>query len=90
MTTAVGLVETIVANLSDLSGINRVTSVIINLGAIVLMAIPSIFSQGPWSHIKMFGIDIFEFIDYISGNVLLTVGGLLLSLYVALEWKFNN
>src|SRR5699024_9003938 len=52
LTTAVGLVETIVANLSDLSGINRTTSVILTLGAMVLMSIPSILSQGPWSHLK--------------------------------------
>src|SRR5699024_4268304 len=90
LTTAVGLVETIVANLSDLSGINRTTSVILTLSAMVLLSIPSILSQGPWAHIKMFGMDIFGFIDYVSGNVLLTVGGLMLSLYVVFEWKFEN
>lgn len=90
LTTAVGLVETIVANICDLTGINRTNSVLITLGVMFILAIPSILSQGPWSHILIFGKDIFDFIDYISGNILLTIGGLILSLYVAIEWKFKN
>src|SRR5699024_11134652 len=90
LTTAVGLVETIVANMCDLTGISRLNSVIITLVLMFILAIPSILSQGPWSHILLFGMDIFGFIDYISGNVILTVGGLILSLYVAIQWKFEN
>lgn len=90
LTTGVGLVETIVANLADLTGLKRTTSVMLTLSIMVLFSIPSILSQGPWSHIQMFGMDIFGIIDYISGNILLTISGLMLSLYIVFVWKFEN
>lgn len=62
----------------------------LTLSIMVLFSIPSILSQGPWSHIQMFGMDIFGIIDYISGNILLTIGGLMLSLYIVFVWKFEN
>lgn len=35
-------------------------------------------------------MDILTFIDYLSGNILLVVGALLLSLYVVFKWKPIN
>lgn len=90
LTTGIGLVETLAANTAEMLGIKRKTSVWIIIGATFTLSIPSILSQGPWSHIHIFGMDIFGFVDYFSGNILLTLGGLLLALYVVFKWKVKN
>lgn len=90
ITTAMGLVEGVTVNVSELFGLSRKTSVWLSVGVIFILSIPSILSQGPWSHISIFGKDIFEFVDYFSGNVLLVLGGLLLSLFVIFYWRFQN
>lgn len=90
ITTAVGLIETISANASELLKIGRKTSVWLWLGFIVLLAIPSILSHGPWAAMKFFGMSIFELIDYVSGNILLTTSGLFISLYVIFHWTFDR
>jgi len=90
LTTGVGLVEAVVVNVAEVFNLKRQKSIIITMIVLFLLAIPSILSQGPWAHIKLLGMGIFEFIDYVSGNILLTLGGLLISLYVAFVWKFDN
>ena len=55
-----------------------------------ILAVPSILSQGPWAHISIMGRDIFEFVDFLSGNILLPVGGLMLSLFIIYKWGFNK
>ncbi|MUV37228.1 putative sodium-dependent transporter YhdH [Lentibacillus sp. JNUCC-1] len=90
LTTGVGLIEAIAHNTSELLGIKRKVSSWVILGFIFLLSIPSILSQGPWSSVQLFGMDIFGLIDYVSGNILLTLGGLLLSLYVVFKWRFKN
>ncbi|QKY70193.1 sodium-dependent transporter [Lentibacillus sp. CBA3610] len=90
LTTGVGLIETLAVNTAELLDISRKTSVWLIIGATFILAIPSILSQGPWSHVQIFGMDIFGFVDYFSGNILLTLGGLLLALYVVFQWKVRN
>src|SRR5699024_11358648 len=64
------------------SDLKRKTSVWIVISVTFILAIPSILSQGPWSHVQILGMDIFGFVDFFSGNILLTLAGLLLALYV--------
>lgn len=90
ITTGVGLIEGIVANTRELFNLKRKTSVWLITLIVFLLSIPSILSQGPWSSFTLFGRDIFEFVDYVSGNILLTFGGLLMSLYVVFKWTFEN
>lgn len=90
VTTGVGLIEGVVANTLELFHLKRKTAVWLITGIIFLLSIPSTLSQGPWSFITIFDRDIFNFVDYLSGNVLLTLGGFLLSLYVVFQWTFEN
>lgn len=90
ITTAVGLIETVSANTAELLNLRRKTSVWLWLGVMFILAIPSILSHGPWAHIELFSKNIFELIDYVSGNILLVLSGLFISLYVVFKWKFKN
>jgi NSS family neurotransmitter:Na+ symporter len=90
LTTGVGFVETLSANASELLNLDRKASVWLVTAVSFVLAIPSILSQGPWSNIQIFGMDIFTFIDYFSGSIMLVIGALLLSLYVVFKWKTEN
>lgn len=90
LSTGIGLVEALVANVIDIFKLKRITSVIVVMVGIVILSLPSILSQGPWAHILILGRDLFDLVDYISGNIILTIGGLLLALFLTFVWKFDN
>ncbi len=90
ITSAIALFEAIVATISDSLELDRTPSVVITLGGVFLLSIPIVLSQGPWSYIQIGGRDLFGFIDHVSGNYMLAMGGLLISLYVAVKWGWSN
>ncbi len=90
MTTAIGFVESISDTMATLLKISRIKSVWLTLGLMFVLAVPSILSQGPWSHVSIMGKDIFEFVDFLSGNILLPVGGLILALFITFKWGFGK
>lgn len=90
LTSGMGYLEAPAATFSELFGISRKKSVWGILAIMYILGIPSILSQGPWSHILIFGKNFFDLADYISGNVMMPVDALLIALYTAFVWKFAN
>ena len=62
-------------------------SLVIFVGTWILGVICSL-SFGPLSHIRIFGDIIFDFLDKFSSNVLMTVGALVIVLFVG--WKMKK
>ena len=56
----------------------------------LLFSIPVILSQGPWSGFRIFDMDLFVFLDRLSGTFLLPTGALAVSLYVVFVWTFDR
>ncbi len=90
LTSIIGLVEGITATLMDSRNWKRPKAVLVTLGATFLLSIPSIMSFGAWSHIEIIGKDLFDFSDFISGSIMLPLGGLLISLFAAYVWGFDQ
>ena len=90
LTSAIALFEVLAATVSDSLHIERKKSALITAIVIFVMSVPIILSQGPWSHIQISGRDIFGIIDHVTGNYMLAIGGLLISLYVAFVWGWTN
>ncbi|MBK5261700.1 MAG: sodium-dependent transporter [Peptostreptococcaceae bacterium] len=90
LSTGVGFVETLSSTTSELFNIKKKKSVWLTIGIIFVLGIPSVLSQGPWSNILILGKNLFDLTDFISGNILLPAGALLLSIYTAYVWKFEN
>lgn len=42
------------------------------------------------SHVSLFGLSLFDMYDFLSSNLLLPVGGLLLSLFVGYVWNRDS
>jgi NSS family neurotransmitter:Na+ symporter len=90
LTSILGLVESVASSFIDSFKFSRVKSVLIAISITFILCIPSILSFGPWSHVKILGLDFFQLTDFVSGSILLPLGGLLISLFVAYKWGFND
>ena len=87
---ALGYLEPIVMTISELGKVSRKKAVWIALAAIFIVGFPTIMAQGPWSHILIGGMNFFDLADYVSGNIMMPLGALVLSMYTLFVWKFNN
>ena len=90
VTSAVAQIEVLVATLDDSWSIGRTKGVILVGGGLLLLNVPVVLSQGPWSELSVFGMDLFVLTDYVSGSVLLPIGALTLALYVAVSWGWEG
>jgi neurotransmitter:Na+ symporter, NSS family len=88
LTSGIALTEALTASLMDSFRLTRRTAVGLSVGLIFALGVPSALGFGPWTGVQLFGRSIFDFVDFLSGNVLLTVGGLLIALYTAISWGF--
>ena len=86
--TAIGFIEAIAGALSDATKWKKKSCILITLVAIFILNIPAILSYNLWSDISIFGKNIFDFYDYISGNVMLTWAGVVLCCYIIFKWGF--
>ena len=89
-TSIIGLIEAIVSTLMESLNISRVKSVLLTVSFTFLLSIPNVLGFSVWSHIKVFGYSFFGFFDFISSAILLPLGGLLISIYVAYVWGFDQ
>jgi NSS family neurotransmitter:Na+ symporter len=90
LTSILGLVEAVASSLIDSFKFSRVKSVLLAVGITFALSVPSILSFGPWADVTLFGMDFFELTDFISGSLLLPLGGLLISLFIAYKWGFAS
>ncbi len=81
ITSAISLLEVVVAYVIDNLKWPRHKAALIIGGTIFLLGIPSALSQGAVS-INVLGMSFLDFLDFVANNILLTVGGLLISLFV--------
>lgn len=88
LTSAISLLEVIVAYFSEELNLSRKTSVIIAFAIIGVFGTLSSLSQGSLSQITIFGKTFFDLFDYMSSNILLPVGGLLVVLFTG--WRMRR
>lgn len=87
---ALGYLEPIVMTGTELFKVDRKKMVWGSLAAIFIVGIPAILANGPWSGVLIGGRNFFDFYDYLSGNIIMPVGALILAFYTVFVWKFNK
>ncbi|WP_460962580.1 SLC5/6 family protein [Parasphingorhabdus pacifica] len=93
LTSAIGYSEGIAASLRELTGWSRRRVSWVTVGAILVLAVPSMLSyggNGPLSGVILGGKNLFTWADFLSGNVLMPLGALLIALFVVLVFGFNR
>ena len=90
LSSGIGYLEAVAATFAEIFGLTRKVSTWATLALMFVLGIPSVLSFGPWQDVLIFGKDSFAFADYLSGNILMPIGALGISIYTAFVWKFEN
>jgi NSS family neurotransmitter:Na+ symporter len=80
-TSAISLLEPIVAWLVENRGMSRVKAATWSGAAVWLFGIGSLFSFNVWADYKLFDKTFFDLTDYLTSNVMLPLGGLLIAVF---------
>lgn len=89
-TSQVAVFEILVASAGDSLGMARQRAVTMCAVLSFLICIPVILSEGIWAHIRILGMDLFDFANRVSGDYMLGAVGLLISLYVVSTWGWRR
>ncbi len=81
------LLEMPVALLSERYGLGRSKAAAWAIAAVLLMGAPAALSQSLTAHLTLFGLNPFDLFDFLSSNVLLPLGGIMICLFVG--WVFG-
>ena len=92
LSSALGYLEPVVTTAVDVFKLSRKRGVWVSLALIFVIGIATIMGNdtGPWSGVMINGMNMFNFADFLSGNVMMPLGALILALYTAYVWKFEN
>ncbi|MTI71752.1 MAG: sodium-dependent transporter [Firmicutes bacterium] len=90
LTSSISILEVVVAYFSEELDFDRKKATILATIAITIVGIPASLSMGIMSDFKIFGLNFFDTLDYISANILLPLGGLIISIFVGWKLGRNN
>lgn len=90
LTSTISLLEVIVAYLVEETGLSRFFAALLSGLGIFIVAVPAALSQGVLADILIWGLDIFDFLDFTASNIMLPLAGLFLVIFVGWVWKSKN
>lgn len=88
LTSAISMLEVIVAYLVEEKKMSRLKATILTTVSVSLLGVFSTLSFGPLSHVSLFGLSIFDTFDFVSSNILLPLGGILLCIFAG--WRLDK
>ncbi|MGL6153568.1 sodium-dependent transporter [Cetobacterium sp. SF1] len=86
VTSSISLLETSVSLVVDQFKLNRVKAVILLATIAFILGVPSSLANGILGETMIFGKNFFDLMVFLTDNILLPVGGLLLCLFVGYIW----
>lgn len=90
ITSAISLMEVVVSFIIEEMHKKRGTAVLLTFLLCGGVGVLCSLSFGPLEGVKLFGLGIFDFFDYITSNIMLPLGGLLLALFAGWRLKKDN
>lgn len=90
LTSAISLLEVVVAFFVDERGWKRHQAVLVFGSVTFLLGIPSALSYNIMINVQIFGMTFFDLADFLASNILLPLGGLLISIFVAWIWGIDR
>ncbi|HEX3015879.1 MAG TPA: sodium-dependent transporter [Desulfobacteria bacterium] len=80
------LLEVVVAFLSEELNWSRRLATWVTVVVIALFGITATLSSSVLAGVKIFGLNFFDFYDFVTSNILLPVGGIAIALFVGWRW----
>jgi NSS family neurotransmitter:Na+ symporter len=90
LTSAISLLEVVTSYFVDELGWKRHSAVIFLTVVTILLGVPSALSYNILSGFTLFNLNFFDIVDFLASNILLPLGGLLISIFVAWIWGFDK
>jgi len=90
LTSAISLLEVVVAYFVDELGWHRKKAVIILGFVVFLLGLPSALSFNVLADFTLFGKNFFDLVDFLASNILLPLGGFLIAIFVGYVWGFDK
>ena len=90
ITSAISLMEVVVAFIIEEMHRSRARAVLFCFLMCGVVGVFCSLSFGPLESFKLFGLSVFDFFDYITSNIMLPVGGLLLAVFAGWRLKRAN
>lgn len=87
LTSAISLMEAIVASFQDEFRLSRSKAIALTLIISILLGIPSSLGNGAWSDCLIFGMDFLTFFDHISNNIIMPLVAILTCIFVGFVIK---
>lgn len=87
------LMEVPVVILHERLGMSRPKGTLITIACLMLLGSTCALTNSVLSHVKVFGLNLFDLFDFVSSNILLPLGGILLALFAGWVWgadRFND
>jgi NSS family neurotransmitter:Na+ symporter len=84
---AISLLEPCVAWLIEAKDISRVQANLLLAGFAWVLGLGSVLSFNVWSDIKFAGLTFFDFLDFLTANIMLPLSGLLIAVFVGYVMK---
>ena len=81
LTSAMSLHESVTAYLLETFSIPRKRAAVIVSVACMTLGVACSLSFGMWSHLTLFGMNLFELFDFVSSKVILPLGGIVICLF---------
>jgi NSS family neurotransmitter:Na+ symporter len=82
LTSTISMSELCIAFFCEQIGFSRRNATLINTAIVIVLGVLCALSFGSLSGATIFGLNIFSVFDYLSSNILLPLGGMLISLFV--------
>lgn len=80
---AISLLEPCVAWLMELKNLSRAKANLIIIFITWILGLGSVFSFNIWSDYSFMGFNFFDFLDFLTANIMLPISGLFITLFVA-------
>lgn len=82
ITSSISLMETVVSIISDKLGLKRLPSCFVVLGLSLVLGLCSALGYSEWSGFTILGLQILDFFDFISNNIIMPVGAMLTCIFI--------
>ncbi|MDO9105899.1 MAG: sodium-dependent transporter [Methylovulum sp.] len=88
LSSAIALIEPTVAWLVESRGMSRERACLQSGLVTWLLGFVTIFSFNVWADFKIFGLTLFDLLDYVTANLMLPIGGLAIAVFAG--WKMKR
>jgi NSS family neurotransmitter:Na+ symporter len=89
-TSSIALLEPVTAWVTENTRLKRPRASALLGAAAWLLGVAVLLSFNAWSEVKLFGLGIFDALDYLTSNILLPLGGLLVAVFAAWVMKSSH